>query len=139
MSARSPLGKALYLLIGISLAAAATNTTSTSAQDCASLAALLPNQIFSPGDPTYTSEEESYYSALEAEITPTCIVQPNNAADVATIINYIRTPPHAGDTLVAIRSGGHTSCKQHWGFVLLRPNHLQSYLIHSILLRTPPE
>jgi len=108
MPTRSSLGKALFLFLGISLAVRATNTSSPSIQDCASLAALLPDQVFLPSGSTYTSEEKSYYSELEAEISPTCIVQPSSAQDVATIINYLRTSPHVGDTLVAIRSGGHT-------------------------------
>jgi FAD/FMN-containing dehydrogenase len=99
---------ALSLLACVSTTVAVANTSSPSAQDCASLAALLPAQVFFPGNFTYTSEEKSYYSDLEAEITPTCIVQPGSTQDVSTIINYLRTSPHAGDTLVAIRSGGHT-------------------------------
>jgi hypothetical protein len=32
-----------------------------------------------------------------------------------------------------------TSCKQHWVLVLVRPDHLRFYLMHSVLLHTLPK
>jgi beta-galactosidase/beta-glucuronidase len=37
----------------------------------------------------------------------------------------------------AINTSG--PCKQYWVFVLMRPDHLQFYLIHSVLLHTLPK
>jgi FAD/FMN-containing dehydrogenase len=86
----------------------AATAISPSVKDCAGLAALLPTNVFFSGNSTYTSQETSYYSETEAELTPTCIVQPGSTQDVATIINFLRISPYAGQTLVAVRSGGHT-------------------------------
>jgi FAD/FMN-containing dehydrogenase len=82
---------------------------SPSYNDCVGLAHLLPSKVFFPGNATYISQEASYFTDNESELTPTCIIQPDDAQDIATIINYLRTSKYANQTQAAVRSGGHTN------------------------------
>jgi FAD/FMN-containing dehydrogenase len=103
------LGIFFTLISSLSPTAAAVTRVLPSYNDCVGLADLLPSNVFLPGNATYISQEASYFTDNESQLRPACIIQPNNAQDVATIINYLRTSEYASQTLAAVRSGGHTN------------------------------
>jgi FAD/FMN-containing dehydrogenase len=54
---------------------------------------------------TYSTEQESYWSAIQAEVSPQCFVQPTCAAEVAAIVRLAERT----DCSFAVRSGGHAA------------------------------
>ncbi|KAG7103630.1 putative FAD-linked oxidoreductase like protein [Verticillium longisporum] len=62
-----------------------------------------------PGD-GYSRSLGSYYSLTIREITPWCILQPENAQDVSAAIKALSPLTGAGQWNIAIRGGGHS----HW-------------------------
>lgn len=81
---------------------------STRSMDCKALANALPGKVHFPGSIQYTTSENSYFAAFENELSPTCIVRPQSAADVSTIIKRVGSPSFGGRVQLAIRGGGHT-------------------------------
>ncbi|KAK8134745.1 hypothetical protein PG984_006757 [Apiospora sp. TS-2023a] len=77
---------------------------------CAALSRVLWDQVSYPGQQPFESSLASYWSVLEREVSPRCVVIPNTKSDVAKAIFVLRT----GDELFpeqcnfAVRSGGHT-------------------------------
>jgi FAD/FMN-containing dehydrogenase len=67
---------------------------------------VLPKLVTYPTSPAYNSFVSSYWSQLEARITPDCVVSPANAHDVSVAIKTL-TQPYLGCKF-AVRSGGHT-------------------------------
>lgn len=57
-----------------------------------------------PGSEAYTQREESYWS-VAAQLGPWCIVQPNNAQEVATALTTLLAGAECG---IAVRGAGHT-------------------------------
>lgn len=72
---------------------------------CLALSALLPGKVSLPGSPTYKTVNDSYYSAQEDALTPSCIANPSCTEDVATIVKFCAIE----DVQFAVRGGGHTS------------------------------
>ena len=71
------------------------------------LAAALPGKIAAPGSEAYVSSISSYFSAFEADISPSYIEQPTSAEDVAALIRALRTALADGKKgVAAIRGGG---------------------------------
>lgn len=69
----------------------------------------LPSKVFRPGTQVYDESLKSYFTAQQAELTPTCIVKPVSAEDVALAIRILA---EADDSiLLAVRSGGHNPSK----------------------------
>ncbi|KAH7177068.1 hypothetical protein EDB81DRAFT_864408 [Dactylonectria macrodidyma] len=62
-------------------------------------------QVLIPTEDGYETRVESWWSA-DSRLTPTCIVQPKNATEVAQIVSILSS----GSANFAIRSGGHS----HW-------------------------
>ena len=65
---------------------------------------MLGSKVSYQGDSTYQASEDSYFSAQEEELTPSCIVSPTSTEDVSLIIQTIA----AHQAKFAIRGGGHT-------------------------------
>ncbi|KPM36210.1 hypothetical protein AK830_g10345 [Neonectria ditissima] len=64
------------------------------------------DQLLVPSEDGYEERVQSWWSA-SSRLTPSCIVQPKNTADVSKIVRILSTNSTAG---FAIRSGGHS----HW-------------------------
>lgn len=75
---------------------------------CAILSAALHEKVFYPKNPEYQESTTSYFTFFENELEPSCVVRPQSAEDVATIIKVLRPLALAGDVKIAIRGGGHT-------------------------------
>ena len=73
--------------------------------DYSALANALPGRVYAPGSTQYETSDSSYFAAFENELSPACIVQPQNSAEVSTVIKTIASH---GLGYLAIRSGGHT-------------------------------
>lgn len=74
------------------------------------LAAVLPGKIAVAGGETYAASNDSYFSAFEADITPSCIAQPTSAEDVAKLVKALRPALANGRRgVAAIRGGGNVS------------------------------
>ncbi|KAF2864675.1 hypothetical protein BDV95DRAFT_292125 [Massariosphaeria phaeospora] len=77
-----------------------------------SLRHSLPGVVFVPGDDQYAESTSSYFSAQECDIKPACIVRPQNASEVATIVSRLVGAIESEGTdflKFAIRSGGHAA------------------------------
>lgn len=77
----------------------------TGSDMCSTLASLLPGKVSLPSQPLYDSSINSYFFGEEKDISPTCIVSPASASDVATVITSLAGIPSA---VAAIRGGGAT-------------------------------
>ncbi|KAH8663210.1 hypothetical protein BGZ61DRAFT_368088 [Ilyonectria robusta] len=62
-------------------------------------------QVLIPDEDSYETRVDSWWSA-DSRLTPTCIVQPKNAAEVSKVVKIL----FSGSVNFAIRSGGHS----HW-------------------------
>ncbi|PYH88791.1 FAD-binding domain-containing protein [Aspergillus ellipticus CBS 707.79] len=63
-------------------------------------------QLFFPGERTYTTLNESYFSEMEREHTPACIFLPISTLDVSTFMRRMNPFLLQGEVVFAIRSGG---------------------------------
>jgi FAD/FMN-containing dehydrogenase len=91
------------------LAALAHGLPTNSTIQCTALSALLPNEVSYPVSVTYTSSISSYFWGQE-KLAPACIFTPKSASDVSIAIATLSQihNANAGDSLFAIRSGGHS-------------------------------
>ncbi|KAH7202389.1 hypothetical protein DER44DRAFT_787188 [Fusarium oxysporum] len=71
---------------------------------CASLEAKGLKHVYYPNSNGYKTRTESYFS-VSSQLEPYCIVQPESAKDVSTIIKTLTSDTKCN---FAIRSGGHT-------------------------------
>ncbi|KAG8664692.1 uncharacterized protein FPOAC1_013472 [Fusarium poae] len=71
---------------------------------CASLEAKGLKHVYYPDSNGYKTRTESYFS-VSSQLEPYCIVQPESAKDVSTIIKTLTADTKCN---FAIRSGGHT-------------------------------
>lgn len=62
-----------------------------------------------PNSNGYSASVKSYFSLQEAEITPYCVVSPENEQDVSAAIKILAAPDST--TKFAVRGGGHTVWK----------------------------
>lgn len=76
--------------------------------DCKVLADILPGRVFYPGSLQYTNTDNSYFAAFENELSPTCVVRPANAAEVAAVITTVGLGSWHNHVQLAIKGGGHT-------------------------------
>ena len=86
-----------------------TNPESTNNLACTALLEALPGKVSLPANEGYGASLKSYFSVQEAEITPYCVVSPQNETDVSTAIKILAAP--GSTTKFAIRGGGHTVWK----------------------------
>ncbi|KAL8821083.1 MAG: hypothetical protein Q9191_007383 [Dirinaria sp. TL-2023a] len=73
---------------------------------CKALAEQLPGKVFSPGSAQYVATGTSYFAAFENELSPVCVVKPENAAEVSVVLKTVRT--YRDQVRLAIKGGGHT-------------------------------
>lgn len=75
---------------------------------CTALSAALHGKVFYPTNVEYQESTTSYCTVFENELKPSCIVRPQCAEDVSTILKILKPLALAGDVKIAIRGGGHT-------------------------------
>jgi FAD/FMN-containing dehydrogenase len=77
---------------------------------CDALASALPGKVFTGCQKQYTDSLDSYYSGQEGDLTPSCIVAPVSAAEVAKAVEILSASQlsSSGSCKFAIRGGGHT-------------------------------
>ena len=100
--------------IGIASSLGLPYTTSISGTDndtttamCSQLASQLPGRISYPASSIYTTSLQTYYSAQERALIPSCIFTPTSTADVSLFITSMTAGNDASIPDFAIRSGGH--------------------------------
>jgi FAD/FMN-containing dehydrogenase len=64
--------------------------------------------VLYPGDKQYSDRISSYWS-VSTQLTPHCIVQPLDTAEVSRVIVTLVEDAACKDTKFALRSGGHTT------------------------------
>ncbi|KAH7156748.1 hypothetical protein EDB81DRAFT_757182 [Dactylonectria macrodidyma] len=89
----------------LSLAAvtASVLVTFTTADTCASVAALGNIESFQRPEPSYTAEQAEYWSTACSALKPSCILYPSTSDEVAAILGILS----ANDERFAVKSGGH--------------------------------
>jgi len=75
---------------------------------CSTLKSRLQNQTYYPSDAIYKASTLSYFLQQD-RLSPSCIVRPTSAADVAFIVTTSTQyrGSHGNTSALAIRSGGH--------------------------------
>ncbi|ROT37817.1 FAD-binding domain-containing protein [Sodiomyces alkalinus F11] len=104
-----PLSSGLHLRALHLLLAFCTPVTSqcpNGDQTCRVLASRLPDQVTFPGDEGYDASLSSYAYLQQQTQSPSCVVKPTSAAEVAFILDVLRESP---STTFAVRSGGHAT------------------------------
>ena len=76
---------------------------------CSALSSILHDKVSYPSDAMYSASVSSYWFQ-EARLSPTCIVSPISASEVALIVKTLvrLSAGHSNLSSFAIRSGGHT-------------------------------
>ena len=92
------------LLLGTRSATAAPTQATT--QACTEINNALPGKVLTPGllSLEYEYETQQYWSTTLREVDPACVVQPDSAEDVATVVRILNKYP---TVRFATRSGGH--------------------------------
>ncbi|KAL1981320.1 hypothetical protein VTN96DRAFT_2813 [Rasamsonia emersonii] len=76
---------------------------------CAALSSTaLQSKVFYPGSTPYQRSVESYF-AVNAQLEPSCIVQPLSAEDVSIAVSTLVQNSDLEPCQFAVRSGGHTT------------------------------
>jgi FAD/FMN-containing dehydrogenase len=68
----------------------------------------LKARLLYPGQTAFETRIDSYFDVKQQSITPSCIVQPRNAKEVALAVKTLGLTSVAKPCKFAIRSGGHT-------------------------------
>lgn len=76
---------------------------------CAALSAALHEKVFYPNNAEYQESTTSYFTFFENDLKPSCVVRPQSAEDVATVLKVLAPFVLTGDVKMAIRGGGHTT------------------------------
>jgi len=103
----SGLTLVVSVLIGCALVPAVNNFN----LQCAALSVLLGGKVTYPTSTAYTLSTNSYFSAQERSLRPTCIVKATSSNDVATTIRTLSALYSVSKSprcKFAVRSGGHT-------------------------------
>ena len=74
---------------------------------CTALSSTLHTKIVYPDNAAYRESVESYF-AINAQLEPTCIVQPLSAEDVSLAVSTLVKAGMTEPCQFAVRSGGHT-------------------------------
>ena len=75
---------------------------------CAALSFALGDKVSYPISASYKNSTTSYFSALENELRPNCVVTPTKTKDVALILSTLKRLSRVAKVQLAIRGGGHT-------------------------------
>ncbi|KAK0636070.1 hypothetical protein B0T17DRAFT_612854 [Bombardia bombarda] len=101
---RSPRHSSSSILIG-SLVFAATSSCTQRLQDaCTALSTALPSLVTFPNTTLYALEN-TYWSARQSTLAPSCFVTPTCAADVSTAIKILTSL----STPFSVKGGGHAA------------------------------
>ena len=94
----------LMMILSSTFAAVYNNSVS-----CSALSTVLREKVSYPSDATYNASIRSYWFQ-EARLSPSCIVNPTSASDVALIVKTLvrKGASKSNSSSFAIRSGGHT-------------------------------
>ncbi|PLB46016.1 oxidoreductase, FAD-binding protein [Aspergillus steynii IBT 23096] len=82
---------------------------------CLTLASLGPGKVAFPDTIPYQSSQESYFAGQNSELQPLCVVSPESAEEVSSIVTSLvvtasALPAHEqAGCHFAVRSGGHNS------------------------------
>ncbi|KAK8093853.1 hypothetical protein PG997_000538 [Apiospora hydei] len=77
---------------------------------CAALSQVLGAMVSYPGQQPFESSVASYWSVLERELSPSCVVTPSAKSDISRAVFILRIGDEIlpGQCNFAVRSGGHT-------------------------------
>ncbi|GAB1737424.1 hypothetical protein NU219Hw_g1569t1 [Hortaea werneckii] len=79
---------------------------------CSALSKVLENKVVFPDSSPYEESIASYWSAQEEAVSPSCVVLPESAEDIAVAVDTLgHSRGHVGNhdgCQFAVRSGGHT-------------------------------
>ncbi|KAF5360205.1 hypothetical protein D9757_011415 [Collybiopsis confluens] len=83
-------------------------------ESCNKLKAILPSsRVFFASDPSYETQQSSYYTASQGSLTPTCRVLPRGTEEVSKILKLATREEERqgedGGCHFAVRTGGHMS------------------------------
>jgi FAD/FMN-containing dehydrogenase len=92
------------LVLGVHFSAAAPTQETT--QACTDITNALPGKVLTPGllAAEYVYETQQYWNNALRTVHPACIVQPESAEDVSTVVKILIKYP---GVQFATRSGGH--------------------------------
>ncbi|KAM3064743.1 hypothetical protein ACMFMG_005736 [Clarireedia jacksonii] len=100
----------LSLLAFSTLFGLAISTDLTAAKivvNCSDLTAKFPGKVEMPGSDAYIANKNSYFSAFENDVSPSCFIRATTTEDVAAIVKYARSC--SSHVQLAVRAGGHTA------------------------------
>lgn len=66
---------------------------------------LSPDRVLVPSDPDFVERQSSYWSCTVRSVQPACIVQPQSAEEVSSVLRALVSR----QVSFAVRSGGHTA------------------------------
>ena len=71
----------------------------------------LAERVFTSSDEPYRESIQSYWSAQEADVHPSCVVQPRSASELSAAVKVLAQAnldsKFGADSQFAVRSGGH--------------------------------
>ena len=98
------------LILSVFLATRLTPSINSKSVQCTALSLALGSKVSYPGHGVYVSSLRSYFSAQEAQLSPSCVVSPTSNKDVATAVKALAVVNALSKSRCkfAIRGGGHT-------------------------------
>ena len=73
---------------------------------CSALAHVLGAKLALPGSAIYNESTTSYFTALENELLPACVVRPASTEDVVEVLRTVKPFTDRGDCKLAVRARG---------------------------------
>ena len=73
---------------------------------CAAIAHALGAKLALPGSVIYKESTTSYFSALENELLPACVVRPASTEDVVEVLRSVKPFTDRGECQLAVRARG---------------------------------
>lgn len=96
------------LLISLLLSTHLIPAFNASSAQCGALSLALSGKVSYASDAAYLQFKTSYFAAQEDELSPGCIVRPENTNDLATAIKILSYASYiASACKFAVRGGGH--------------------------------
>ncbi|KAL4913345.1 hypothetical protein BDW62DRAFT_220801 [Aspergillus aurantiobrunneus] len=109
MRLTSNVAAALLGLVPEFALATSPSETASADQCCAALATSdIGDKVVYAGDAAYRNSESSYW-AVNVQLEPTCIVQPQTVEDVSVAVRTLTEAEADSPCKFAVRSGGHTT------------------------------
>ena len=73
---------------------------------CSAVAHALGAKLALPGSAIYIESTTSYFTALENELLPACVVRPVSTEDVVEVLKTVKPFTSRGECQLAVRAGG---------------------------------